>query len=206
MTTLQDIEKLILTTVINDKVVDCSIIMDEKTKNAFKNYSKRTRDLLKKEPQMTSYGLNSLKSGLLTYWNESVNIDTEKFWTELKKNGVDYERKEPLRFALEKKRFRRVDQGMDARKHWTELKKLKEVRQRFTKAEIEDLDDIISYDEKQRIEILRKCLRKREIPQSKYLKFGECMAYASNCGLWGKYFSQSEIDELYDIWKNFKSK
>lgn len=206
MTTLGNIEKLILTTKINDKVVDSSTIMDEKTKEAFKNLSKYTRDHLEREPKMNSYGLNSLKSGLLTYWKESINPDTENFWTELKGSGVDYERKEPLRFALEKKRFRQVEQGIDVRNHWNELKKLKEVQQRLTKTEIEEIDDIILKDEKQRIEILKKCLRKKEIPQTQYLKFGECMAYANNCRLWDKYFKQSEVDELYDIWKNFKSK
>jgi hypothetical protein len=206
MTTLSNIEKLALTADINDKIVDSSTIQDEKTKQAFKNYSKYIKDYLKKEPEMNLYGVNSLKSGLLTYWNESINPDTEKFWTEVRANGIDYERKEPLKFALDKKRFRRVDQGIDARKHWTELKKLNEIQQRFTKTEISEIDDIILKDENQRIEILKKCLRKKQIPQTQYLKFGECMAYANNCGLWDKYFSKSEVDELYDIWKNFKSK
>mgnify|MGYP006052132959 FL=1 len=206
MTTLGNIEKLILTTKISDKVIEGSTIIDEKTKEAFKNLSKYTRDLLEKEPKMNSYGLNSLKSGLLTYWNESINPDTEFFWTELKISGVDYERKEPLRFALAKKRFKQVEQGIDARNHWNGLKKLTEVQQRLTKTEIEEIDDIILKDEKQRIEILKKCLRKKEIPQTQYLKYGECMAYANNCLLWKKYFKQSEVDELYEIWKNFKSK
>lgn len=206
MTTLGNLEKLILTTKINDKVVDSSTIIDEKTKEAFKNLSKYTRNLLEKEPKMNSYGLNSLKVGLLTYWNESINPDTEKFWTELKTNGIDYERKEPLRFALDKKRFRQVEQGIDARKHWTELKKLKEIQHRFAKTEIEEIGDIISKDENQRTEILKKCLRKKEIPQTQYLKFGECMAYLNNCGLWDKYFTKEEVQQLYDIWTNFKSK
>jgi len=188
MTTLGNIDKLILTTKINDKVVDGSTIMDEKTKEAFKDLSKYTRDLLEKEPKMNSYGLNSLKSGLLTYWNESINPDTESFWTELKVNGIDYERKEPLKFALEKNQFRRVDQGMDARKHWTELKNRKEITDKYSQTEIEKIETIIAEDENRRLEILKKCLRKNEIPQTQYLKFGECMAYMNNCGLRNKYF------------------
>ncbi len=147
MTPLGNIEKLILTTIINDKVVDNSAILDEKTKEAFKNLSKYTRDLLEKEPKMNSYGLNSLKNGLLTYWNESINPDTERFWSELKDGGIDYERKEPLKFALEKNQFRRVDQGMDARKHWSELKKRKEITDRYSKIEIEKIETIIANDE-----------------------------------------------------------
>ena len=201
-----NIEKLILVTKINDKVIDGSTIMDEKTKEAFKNLSKYTRDLLEKEPKMNSYGLNSLKSELLTYWNESINPDTESFWTELKVNGIEYERKEPLKFAIEKSQFRRVDQGMDARKHWTELKKQREITDKYSKTEIEKIETIIADDENRRLEILKKCLRKNEIPQTQYLKFGECMAYMNNCGLWDKYFNKEEVQKLYDIWTNFKSK
>jgi len=155
---------------------------------------------------MNSYGLNSLKSGLLTYWNESINPDTENFWTELKVKGIDYERKEPLKFALEKNQIRRVDQGMDARKHWSELKKRKEITDKFTRTEIEKTETIITVDENRRLEILKKCLRKNEIPQTQYLKFGECMAYMNNCGLWNKYFNKEEVQQLYNIWTNFKSK
>lgn len=206
MTTLGNIEKLILVTKINDKVVECSTNMDEKTKEAFRNLSKFTRDILKKEPKMNSYGLNSLKSGLLTYWNESINPDTESFWTELKVNEIDYERKEPLKFALEKNQFRRVEQGIDARMHWVELKKRKEITDKYSKAEIEKIETIIAEDENRRLEILKKCLRKNEIPQSQYLKFGECMAYMNKCGLWDKYFNKDEVQQLYNIWTNFKSK
>ena len=206
MTTLRNIEKLILTSKIIDKVVDRSTIIDDKTKELFKNISKYTRDLLEQDPKMNFYGLNSLKSGLLTYWNESINTDTESFWTELKVNGIDYERKEPLKFALEKKQFRRVDQAMDARKHWSELKKRKEIIDKYSKIEIEKIETIIADDENRRFEILKKCLRKNEMSQTQYLKFGECMAYMNNCKLWDKYFTKAEVQQLYDIWSNFKSK
>lgn len=206
MTILGNTEKLALTTKIIDKIVGNSVIMDENTKEAFLNLSKYTRDFLEKEPKMNSYGLNSLKNGLLTYWNESINPDTEKFWAELKAQNIDYERKEPLRFALYKNRFMRVDQGMDARKHWTELKKLKQIKDNYTTLEIEQIKNIISEDEKRRLEILKKCLIKKEIPQSQYLKFGECWAYMSNCELWDRYFNKDEVEELLNIWKNFESK
>ncbi len=206
MTTIGNTEKLILTTKINDKIVESSNIMDNNTKVAFLNLSKFTRDLLEKEPKMNSYGLNSLKNGLLTYWNESINPDTEFFWAELKAQNICYERKEPLKFALQKNRFRRVDQGMDARKHWTELKKNKEITANYKMSEIEHIEKIISEDEKRRLEILKKCLIKKEIPQSQYLKFGECWAYMSNCELWEKYFAKEEVEELLNIWKNFESK
>lgn len=205
-TALENTKKLILTTKINDKVVDRSTNMDEKIKEALKNISKYTRDLLEKEPNMNSYRLNSLKSGLLTFWNESITPDTESFWTELKSNEIDYERKEPLKFALEKNRFRQVGQGIDARNHWFELRNSKEIADEYSRAEIENIDTIIVEDENQRLEILKKCLRKNKIPHSQYLKFGECMAYMNNCGLWDTHFKNEEVQQLYEIWSNFKSK
>ena len=202
MANFGNFEKLLLTTIIIDKVVDSSNIMDDKTKEAFKNLSNYTKDFLEREPKMNSYGLNSLKSGLLTYWNESINPDTEIFWKELKRKGIDYERIEPLRFALIKNRFKRVDQGIEARKHWAELKKLKEVNGKFTKTEIEQIGNIIIGDEKRRLEILKRCLVKNEIPNTQYLIFGESMAYMNHCELWNCYFNKVEVEKLYDIWKN----
>ena len=75
-----------------------------------------------------------------------------------------------------------------------------------TKTEIEKIDTIIADDENRRFEILKKCLRKKNIPRTQYLKFGECMAYMNYCGLWDKYFNKEEVQKLYDIWTNFKSK
>lgn len=206
MKILDNVEKLILTTRINDKVVDNSSIMDDKTKEAFKNLSKYTRDFLVKEPKISSYGLNSLKTDLLIYWNESINLDTENFWLELKASGIDYERKEPLKFALEKNLFRRVEQGIDARKYWSKLKKRKEVIEKFTKTEIVQIEAIIAEDENRRLEILKKCLTKNEIPQTQYLKFGDCMKYMNSCGLMKEYFSVEEVQQLHNIWTDFKSK
>ena len=146
-----------------------------------------------------------MTSELLVYWNESIKPDTEAFWAELRKNNIDFERKEPLKFALTKKRFRTVEQGMDARNYWTKLKSQNSITESFTKTEIQEIDDIVAEDEKRRLEILKKCLNKKTIPQSQYLKFGECMAYFANCRLFDKYFTSGQVEELYDIWKNFKS-
>lgn len=202
MKILGNIEKLILAIKICDKVVDSSTIMNDNTKQAFKNLSKYTKDIVEREPKMNSYGINSLKNGLLTYWNESINPDTEIFWRELRRDKIDYERNEPLRFALDKNRFKRVDQGMDARKHWAELKALKEIKDNFTKTEIGQIENIIIGDEKRRLEILKRVLRNNEIPKTQYLIFGESMAYMSHCELWNNYFSKVEVEQLYNIWKN----
>jgi hypothetical protein len=204
MTNLGHNDKLLRTTEIHDKIVDASTAFDDKTKQAFKNMSKYIKDFLTANPKTNAYQLRTLTNELLTYWNESISSDTEKFWTELQTNNIDTERKEPLRFALTKKRFRTVEQGINARNNWTDLKKLNSTIDKFSKTDIEQIDSIIADDEQNRLDILKKCLRKKAIPQTQYLKFGECMAYFANCRLFDKYFTIEQVEELYNIWKNFK--
>jgi len=117
MTTLEHKEKLWRTTEIHDNLIDVSILFDDHAKQAFKTQSKFIRDFLTNNPKANSYQLRILTIELLTYWNESIKPDTEAFWAELQKNNIDFERKEPLKFALAKGRFRNVEQGMDARNY-----------------------------------------------------------------------------------------
>ena len=200
------IDKLLKTTEIQDNVVGASALLDHQTKQGYHQQSAFIRDFLTNNPKVNSYQLKSLTSEILTYWNESVNPDTEAFWAEMVRSNIDFERKEPLRFALEKGRFRNVEQGIDAKKHWSFLKQLPAITNKYTQAEIEQLDRVIDVDEKKRLEVLKKCLAKKSIPQTQYLKFGECMAYFGRCNLFDAYFSKEQGDEIYTIWKEFKSK
>lgn len=204
MTTLGYTDQLLRTTEIHDKFVNASTAFDDKTKQGFKHISKYIRDFLMANPKANAYQLKTLTNELLTYWNESINSDTEKFWTELKTNNIDILRKEPLKFAVKKKHFRTVEQGIDARNNWTDLKKLKSITDKFSRTDIKQIDKIIADDEQNRLDILKKCLRKKAIPPTQYLKFGECMAYFANCRLFDKHFAKEQVEELYDIWKNFK--
>jgi hypothetical protein len=198
------LNKLLKTTEIQDNVVSASALLDNQTKQAYHQQSAFVRDILKNNPKATSYQLKSLTSEILAYWNESINPDTERFWAEMLRNNIDLERKQPLRFALEKGRFRHVEQGIDAKNHWGSLKQLPAIKNNYTQGETEQLDRIIEEDEKKRYEVLKKCLAKKLIPQAQYLKFGECMAYFGRCNLFDAYFSNEQVDELYTIWKNFK--
>ena len=206
MTTLGNIDKLLLTTEIHDKWVDASISIDELTKQGLKHISKTIRDFLTANTNANSYQKRMLTNELLTYWNNSITPATENFWTSLRINDIDIERKEPLRFALTKKCFRNVEQGIDARNHWTILRNSSSIIARFSKTEIQQIDNIISDDEKKRLDILQRCLIKGVIPQTQYLKFGECMAYFGRCKLFDTYFSKEQVHELYNIWNNFKSR
>lgn len=197
-------EQLILALDIGDKVIESSSFFDKDTKIRFKEGAKSYKDFITSNTNINSYQLKSLTNDFFTYWHESIHPDTEIFWAELKKNGIDFERKDPLLFALDKNRFRNVHQGIEARKHWLEIRKLEIVLERLSKANIEQIDRIVAEDENKRLAILNRCLKNKRIPRSQYLKFGECMAYFSNCRLFGAYFSPVEIEELYKIWKNFK--
>lgn len=94
---------------------------------------------------------------------------------------------------------------MEARQNWHEVRELETIKKRFTKTEIEKIDEVVANDEKNRLKLLKKCLKKKEIPQSQYLRFGDSMAYFNNCNLFSKHLTDFEVKELYTIWKNFKS-
>jgi hypothetical protein len=191
--------QLLRTIQIQNDLLNEFNLLDPRTEEAIINLGIYWTDRLKSE-HFTLTQLKSITNGILTMWKETIGIATEMFWSELKKNNIDFERKDELKFALQKGRFRRVDIGMGAKKDWNVIKDFDSIKNRFSKDEIEKITNIIDLDEKTRLEILKKCLRKKEIPQSQYLKFGECMAYMSNCGLWDKYFAKTEVKVLYDIW------
>lgn len=197
------LDQLLMTIDIQNNIMTDSKSFDKATKEAFVNHSKTLVELTKNK--LTKAQLKSLSNELLTFWKESIGPDVETFWTELKNKGIDFERRDELSFALQKGRFRRVDQGMAARKHWDTLKSTDTITQRFSSDEISNIGEIIEKDENTRYKILEKCLRKNSIPQTQYLKFGECMAYFGQCELFDKYFNKNELDKLYEIWKNFKS-
>jgi hypothetical protein len=199
------IDQLVRTTEIQDNIVNASALLNEPMKQALYRQSDFVREFLAMNPKATSYQQKTLTSQILTYWNESINPDTEAFWNEMKRSGIDFERKEPLRFALEKGWFRNVEQGIDGRNHWSSLKHLPRITNRYSQSEIERLDRVIEEDEKKRFDVLKKCLAKKTIAQTQYLKFGECMAYFGRCNLFEAYFSKEQVEELYEIWKNFKS-
>jgi hypothetical protein len=198
-------QKLLKTIEIQNRLVGNSNNLDNNSKEGFVNLGNYWIDRIGKE-SFTLTVLKSIASDILTYWKESIGIDTELFWTELQNNNIDFERKDELNFAIEKGRFRRVEIGIGARNDWSVIKEFDSIQKRFSKENIEKVDLIIDQDEKNRLEILRKCLRKKEIPRTQYLKFGECWAYISNCRLWDKYFSKDEVEELLNIWKSFDSK
>ncbi|RED23564.1 hypothetical protein BD847_2624 [Flavobacterium cutihirudinis] len=185
-------------------IIEKSKYLDVKSKKAFVNSGDEYLKIIN-EKYCTLTQLKSISKMFLPFWNEAIGVDIELFWIELKNHNLDFERKDELIFALAKNRFRRVDQGFSARNNWEEMKDMKSLKDRFLDSEIEQIGKIIEVDESKRVKILKKCLEKKQIPQSQYLKFGECWAYLSYCNLLEKYFDQEQKDELSDIHRNFKS-
>jgi hypothetical protein len=201
---LKFIEDLLKTIEIQINIVSNSKYFDANSKYWMNFTAEELIQRLNTE-KFTLTQLKSISSGLLIYWKESISMDTELFWCELTKHNIRFERKDELNFALKKGRFRRVDIGMLARRDWGIMKNQDSIKCRFSEIEIKKIEVIISNDEKNRFEILTKCLEKSKIPQNKYLKFGECWAYFSNCNLWEQYFNKEEKDKLLDIWRSFNA-
>lgn len=208
MTKKEKIDQILKAVKIHEKTVNKSTEFGNDEKSYFLGLSKFVKDCLKdksKVEKLNSYQINSLKNELFSYWNKTISVETEKFWTQIKNENLTFERKEPLKFALSKNRFRNVEQGIGARKYWKTLKTIQSIKNEYSVSDIKKIDKIIVDDENNRFEILKKCLKKKNIPKSQYLKFGECIAYFSNCKLFEKYLTEKEVVELYTIWKNFKS-
>lgn len=187
---------------IQDRVVTDSTLMDIATKEAFFNLSRASNEQLK--GKLTLVQLKSVASEILTFWRESIGVEVERFWTEMKAGNIEFERKDELQFAISKGRFRRVDIGMAARRDWFLMKDLESVKLRFSERELALIDKLIEKDENVRLGILKKCLDNKKIPQSAYLKFGECMAYFAHSGLFDRYFSHDQVEELNRIWRHFR--
>jgi hypothetical protein len=200
------IEKFMRVIEISDKIIAASLTLRDDHKQAMHNFNKQISGLIAHNPNFNAYQRKTLENEFFTSWNESVSLDTEEFWQEVKNNKLDFERKEPLRFVLKKNRFRNVHEAMEARVHWQELKQMQTIKERYAVTEMEPIGKVIQEDQDRRLVVLKKCLRKKQIPQSQYLKFGECMAYFYNTSLMDNFFQKEEVEELYTIWGNFRSK
>ncbi|PCJ64888.1 MAG: hypothetical protein COA58_11485 [Bacteroidetes bacterium] len=194
---------------IGHEIMKESSVVNSKTKELFNNSDtwniKTINESLEKR-DLSHAGLESLIGAYLTFWNESVGMDIEEFWIKINKKSLDFKRKDPLKYALDKGRFRNVHQGMSARRDWNRLKESQLLNKRLTKEEIECLDIIIKDDELERVKLLKKCLTKKSIPKTQYLKFGDCIGYLSHCDLFENYFTELELEELHEVWNNFESK
>jgi hypothetical protein len=189
---------------IQDEIFDASTTIDEATKQGFRQRSFLLISTVANQPKLNAYGFKCLANELLIYWNNIISPDTEKFWDVLNSNNLPVKRKDLIKDALTKGRFKTVEQGIDARNNWAVLSGMILITERFSPEQINQIAQIIAADEQKRHAILQKTLSTGKIPKTQYLKFGECMAYFANCLLFSHYFTQAQTDELYRIWQDFK--
>lgn len=103
-------ERLVKTIGIAEKIVRSSKSLDDVTKNYFTNWGQEIKGMaLNPEPQFKKVSsIKYLENDFLIYWNESAGPDVEKFWTELYKNGIDFERKDIIQSVLKRKKIKNI--------------------------------------------------------------------------------------------------
>jgi len=192
-------EQLLRIIQIQNDLLNDFDLLDSELKDGIINFGIYWADRLDNE----HYSLTQLKSianNILTFWKESIGIATEMFWTELEKNNIVFKRSDELNFVLQKGRFRRVDIGIFANRDWEVIKEFDSIKARFSNDQIVKISNIIDLDEKSRVEILKKRLKRKEIPITQLRNFIQAFTYISNLGLWDKHFTNKEVTELYAFW------
>jgi hypothetical protein len=189
---------------IQDEIFDASDTIDEATKQGIRLRSAMLISTVANQPKLNAYRFKCLVTELLMVWNHNISPDTENFWAILNSNNLPVKRKDLIKDALTRGRFKTVEQGIDARNHWAVLSGMSLITERFLPEQISQVAQIIAADEQKRHAILQKTLTTGKIAQTQYLKFGECMAYFANCLLFRHHFTQAQTDELYGIWQDFK--
>ena len=99
---------LIRLTCIADVIVQHSSSMDPFHKERMLDWSKLIKNLVQHpEPQHKNVkSVQSLENDFLTWWNEGYGSEVELFWMELKKAGLNYERRDILKEVLKRKKIR----------------------------------------------------------------------------------------------------
>jgi hypothetical protein len=166
-------------------------------------YSREVIEIgLKKGQGLTQYALKSLESELFKFWNEYLSEDTEKFWEEVTKQQLPFQRKHPLRELLDKGRLRFTEQWIALYNNFSQLENSLLLKKQFSMDEIKKIKEILEAEKQKRLNMVSKCFQKKKIPYSQYLQFGESMAFLENCNLTLKYFTPEQRDEIYAIWKS----
>lgn len=200
-------EEFILALEVEKETILQSTILTQHEKNDSCRYNEEKRlqhNLLLATGKLNLHILRYLIEDILIRWNESIGIDTEIFWNKMYERGIKYARKEPLRWALQKGRFRNVHQGMEAAKNFDSLIRTKLLEPNFSYEELSQLRNIIEKDTNSRLELFKSCLKKGHLTASIYLRFGDSVAYFNECDLWEKFFTENEVNQLTALWQSFK--
>lgn len=95
---------------IAEKVILESKLLDEKTKTHFINWGREAKhDALHPEPRFKNISsLKYIENDFLVYWNESNGKDVEKFWKEVFRKKIGFQRKDIIGLILKRKKIKDV--------------------------------------------------------------------------------------------------
>jgi hypothetical protein len=108
-------ERLAKTIDIADKIVRESQTIPDNSKHHFLNWGREIKDkALNPEPQFKKVAsIQFLENDFLIYWNEAKGPDIDKFWTEIHKSGIDFERKDTIQTVLKRNKIKDIHEYDD---------------------------------------------------------------------------------------------
>lgn len=92
------------------KIVNESERFGDDFKTPMINFCNQVKQMaLNPEPQFKKVvSIKYLENDFLTYWNESADKEVDKFWIELHKNGIDFEKKDTIQTVLKRGKIKDI--------------------------------------------------------------------------------------------------
>ncbi len=151
--------------------------------------------------KISSYQLNSIENELLSYWNNYLNLETEKFWNLIDKNGIRINRKPTFEKIIAQKRFKNVEQAIDV---YNDLytRPIRNYDNEELKFKLDSLYEIVKLDRDKRISQFRKWIRNKRVSVSDRMKFGENYAYMLKTNQLEGIFGKTEQQTIEDLMKH----
>ncbi len=92
------------------KIVSESERFGDDFKTPMINFCNQVKQMaLNPEPQFKKVAsIKYLENDFLTYWNESADKEVDRFWIELHKNGIDFEKKDTIQTVLKRGKIKDI--------------------------------------------------------------------------------------------------
>ncbi len=110
MTYQERAERLSKAVDIAVKIVNESERFRDDFKTPMINFCTQVKQLaLNPDPQFKKVAsIKYLERDFLTYWNESADKEVDKFWAEIHKNGIDFEKKDTIQTVLKRGKIKNI--------------------------------------------------------------------------------------------------
>ncbi len=110
MTYQERAERLSKAVDIAVRIVNESERFGDDFKTPMINFCNQVKQMaLNPEPQFKKVtSIKYLENDFLTYWNESADKEVEKFWIEIHKNGIEFEKKDTIQTVLKRGKIKDI--------------------------------------------------------------------------------------------------